>query len=103
MKEQIIQKNILTWLTLKKWFAFKINNVGIYKQATGSYIPSQTKGICDIIAIKDGEVIFVECKSEKGKLSQSQKEFCDTIISHGGHYIIARSIEDMEDYLRNYE
>ena len=103
MKESIIQRDILTWLSLHKWFAFKINNVGIYKKSTNSYIPSQTKGICDIIAIKDGEVIFIECKSKTGKLSEHQKEFQNNIIKLYGHYIIARNIDDIEEYLRNYE
>lgn len=53
------------------------------------------KGWCDLIAIKDGRVLFIEVKSEKGKLSRDQEKFAQLIDEAGGEYIVARS----EDYV----
>ena len=95
MKEQQIQKQILDCLKLLGWFAFKINNTGIYKPSTGSYIPAQTKGICDIVALKSGVVLFIECKRPGGKQSENQLYFAEHIRSHNGYYILANSVDDI--------
>ncbi len=62
------------------------------------------KGLCDIIAItKTGVVLFIECKSEKGQLSQSQIRFKNNIQENGGHFILARGYEDIQKYLKEHE
>ena len=52
MKETQIQKQILDYMKLKGYVAFKHRNVGIFKQDTKQYIPLAfgEKGISDIIA-----------------------------------------------------
>lgn len=52
-----------------------------------------SKGWCDLISIKNGIVAFIECKSAKGKLSPTQKQFSQQISDAGGIYILARSEE----------
>ena len=51
------------------------------------------KGWCDLIAIKWGMTVYIECKSERGKLSQDQRHFGDLITRAGGLYIVAKSVE----------
>jgi hypothetical protein len=41
--------------------------------------------------VKDGETIFIEVKSKDGKLSSTQLETQDEIVSYGGIYIITGS------------
>ncbi len=69
------------------FFCFKIH------QSLGSY-----RGICDLIAIKDGHVVFIEVKTPKGRLSKHQEKFREDIEAHGGRYVVARCIEDLEGY-----
>ena len=86
--ETAVKKEIKDWLNIKGWFNFPI------LQGLGSY-----KGIADKITIKNGIVLFVEAKSETGKLTPDEENFRNDIISNGGHYVIARGYEDIEDYL----
>ena len=61
------------------------------------------RGIADRIAIRKGMVLFIEIKSATGKLSEDQKRFKETIQLQGGHYIVARSCDDIEKYLEKLE
>ena len=102
-KEQVTQKECQDYLSYTGWFVFKINNVGIYKKSTGKYIPAQTKGISDLVACKDGTVLFIEVKTEKGKLTASQKVFQENILNQNCHYLVARKWQDIEDYIGKLE
>ena len=88
MSETDIKKSIKDYLKLSGWFCFSI------MQGLGSY-----RGISDIIAIKDSYVIFIEVKTETGKQSEYQKQFEKDITENGGHYILARSYKDVDDYI----
>jgi Holliday junction resolvase len=87
-KEADIQRACKEWLQYHGWFVFKVH------QSLGSY-----KGISDLIAIKNGRTIFVEIKTPKGRLSKQQEAFCEAIERHGGQYIVARGVEDLEAQL----
>jgi len=88
MKEQQIQKNIIDYLRIKGYFVFKNSSVGIYVKKTGKYIPTQTRGVADLTAIKDGQVYLIEVKTDKGVQSEYQKEFQKNWEVKGGTYII---------------
>jgi Holliday junction resolvase len=90
--ETAIKKQIREYLAVHKWFAFPI------LQGMGAH-----KGIADIIAIKNGNVLFIEAKAPRGRQSDHQVEFEHNIINEGGHYLIARSYEDIRDYLIKHD
>jgi hypothetical protein len=74
MKESDIQKQISDYLKLKGWILFKHRNVGIYKKATGKYIPLPygEKGISDLIGCSPtGQFGAFEVKMKGGKPSSS--------------------------------
>ena len=54
------------------------------------------KGLPDITAVRDGVVLFIEAKRSGGKQSPDQIQFQKDIEQHGGHYVLARSFEDVE-------
>jgi Holliday junction resolvase-like predicted endonuclease len=56
------------------------------------------KGFPDRIAVKNGVVLFIEVKTEKGKQSEHQVEFQKQIEDHGGIYLLVRSVDDIIDY-----
>lgn len=85
IKESDIQQTIKEYLQWHGWFVFKIH------QSLGSH-----KGIFDLYAIKNGLSVWIEVKTEKGKLSKYQKQFKKDIESHGGTCIVATGIEDFE-------
>ncbi len=89
MKESDIQAQIRDYLRWKGWFVVKIH------QSLGSY-----KGIADLVAVKDGHTVWIEVKTPKGRLSKHQEQFRDDIWAHGGIYLVARSVEDIERELK---
>ena len=54
------------------------------------------KGVPDIIVIKDGRFIGIEVKTDKGRLSEHQLDFKWRCERHGGTYLVARSIDDVQ-------
>lgn len=89
--ETAIKKEIKDWLRLHQWFVFYLlAGIGAYT------------GASDLIAIKKGLVLFIEVKTKNGKMSPGQLKFRADIKNHGGHYVLARSYEDVEKYLREH-
>ena len=87
--ESDIQKAIRDYLQWQGWFVVKIH------QSLGSY-----KGIADLYALKDGQHVWIEVKTDRGRQSEYQEQFEQDIRDHGGRYIVARGIEDIEKYLK---
>lgn len=59
----------------------------------------QTPGFSDLVVIGHGLILFVECKTPKGRLSDYQRVFGEAVTSNGGTYLIWRSVNDAWDYL----
>ena len=98
IKESQIQKAIMDYLKRKKILCFKHRNVGIYKQATKSYIPLAygEKGISDIIGcLPDGRFLAIEVKRPGNKPSIEQADFLARVNAMGGLGLIAYSIDDV--------
>ena len=84
-KESDIQAAIRDYLRLKGWLVIKIH------QSLGSY-----KGIADLYALKNGAHVWIEVKTSRGRQSKDQVKFQADVEAHGGLYIVARGIEDVE-------
>ena len=70
MLENKIQKKIIDKLKKDGYFVIKI-------------IRSNINGIPDICAIKNGKTIFIEVKTEQGKLSELQKIMIKKLKENG--------------------
>jgi len=101
MLEKEIEKQILDYLTLKGFYAWKNPTIGLFDTKRGKFRKPNNKylisGVSDIIAIKQGKVYFIEVKTDKGRQTPNQKLFESNIDVNGGVYILARSIEDLKD------
>jgi len=82
--ESDIQRQIKEYLQWHGWFVVKIH------QSLGSY-----KGIADLYALKDGQHVWIEVKTQRGRLSEHQEKFRRDVIDHGGTYMVARSVDDV--------
>jgi len=60
-------------------------------------------GMSDLTAIKDGTTLYLEIKMAKGKLSEKQLIFQQQIESHGGKYLVIRSLEDIQEFIEPTE
>lgn len=86
--ESKIKSEIKSYLTKTGW----------YVRAIGSNQYTRP-GNPDYYAVKDSVVLFIEVKSEKGKLSKAQIETQDNICAKGGHYVVAHSVEILQNYI----
>lgn len=57
-------------------------------------------GCPDILGqLKDGRLLAIECKSERGRATLEQRGFLDLVRRHGGVAGIVRSIDDAQGLL----
>lgn len=89
LKESDIQRAIKEYLSWQGWYVVKIH------QSLGSH-----KGIADLYAIRQGRSVWIEVKTKAGRLSVHQEKYRAEIEAHGGEYITARGIEDVQTLKR---
>ena len=51
-------------------------------------------GFADLIVISSGRVLFLEVKSQTGRLRKSQEVFPDTVVTQGFGWALVRSVDD---------
>jgi hypothetical protein len=51
-------------------------------------------GFSDLIVISGGRVLFLEVKSQTGRLRKSQEVFRDTVCAQGFGWALVRSVDD---------
>ena len=51
-------------------------------------------GFADLIVISGGRVLFLEVKSETGRLRKAQEVFRDTVCAQGFGWALVRSVDD---------
>jgi Holliday junction resolvase len=83
MKESEIQKKIKERLERNGYWVTKL-------------IQTTTNGIPDIMAIKNGNVIFLEVKTPSGSVSELQKFRLDQLKTFGVFAAVVRSVEDID-------
>lgn len=91
--EKAVQKSIIEYLTLKRYFFYR-NNTGAFKTEWGGFVKFGAKGSPDIIAVIKGLFVGIECK-DKQTQSEDQKQFQKSLEDAGGIYILAHSIDDI--------
>lgn len=89
----------LDYLHARKIFAWR-NNSGAVKyqnaEGRGRFLRFGYVGSSDIIGVlPDGRFLAVECKAEKGRVSEAQRFFLSEVTKLGGVSVVAKSIEDV--------
>jgi penicillin-binding protein-related factor A (putative recombinase) len=63
------------------------------------------KGISDILGVVQGRMIAIEVKkpttevAAKTYATRAQKDFLAKVRANGGHGLVARSVQDVEEFL----
>ena len=78
--ESKIQKKVCHRLEKNGWYVVKI-------------IQSTKNGWPDLQALKNGKTIYIEVKSEKGKLSELQKYRHKELRKHGAHVFTIKNLK----------
>ena len=96
-EEGAVLKACKEYLLLRGHFCARVNSGGFETKLGGWFRAVDIKGFPDIVGITvNGKALAVECKSDKGKLSEAQKTFRDEWVSRGGIHVVARKIEDLQ-------
>ena len=99
--EANIQKTILDYGKIKGIPMRRMNVIGT--PTKDGFRPAPNRGMADIhceyfvagLPIS----VWLECKTKRGKLSPSQRNFRDGVNHYGGFYFVVRSIDDVENAL----
>ena len=94
--ETHLQRIILEYLKIKGYVAGKTKTVGIYDptRKVFRYDAMQFRGFPDICCFTP-ELLFIECKSAKGKMSEEQEYFKGLCQKAAVKYIVARTLGDV--------
>ena len=90
LSEKEILRSVRDLLKLEEFFVIR-NQAGL----------GSMPGLADITAIKDGNVLWIETKTQTGVLSIHQKKFQHEIELHKGIYLVIRDVEELIDCLRD--
>ena len=110
-EESKLQQSAVKWFkyTYPKYqrFLVAVSNEGQRTPKNGARMKAQgmIAGISDLILFDPESVqmpIFLECKTQKGRQSQSQKEFEAEYTEAGYKYYIFRSFDEFREIVNNY-
>lgn len=76
---------------------------GKIKTESGRYFRAGKPGVHDLTVCFKGRYIGIELKSAKGRQKQNQVDAQISIEENGGLYIIARSLEDVENIFKEHK
>jgi hypothetical protein len=114
-KEADVLRQCLDYLRIRNVFCFRVNNTGIFDPARKRFRSFHgMRGCADILGILPmkalpvsdescptfGLFLAIEVKGPKGKLSPDQEWFLEEVRRQGGVAIVARSLRDLEDALK---
>ena len=99
--ERVVQRAILGWLHAQGALV-AVTDAGAAYRAEAFFGESIPAGWPDITGLlPDGRFIGVECKSRRGRQSPAQKVMQHEIRQRNGIYILARSVEDVQNGIAN--
>jgi hypothetical protein len=101
VKENTVMNAVDEYLAVKRIPHWRVNS-GALNNEKGRLVRFGSTGMSDFYAIGPGGIsIWIECKRPKGgRLSEAQREFLDCINRNGGVGIVVRSVEELEQQLK---
>ncbi len=105
MKEKRLQNEILRAFGTKRWMRLWRANTGV-AQIGSRVVRFGVPGQADLTGILQlggiGVSLWIEVKSASGRQTQEQVWFQQMVERLGGLYILARSVEDVDDAINAY-
>ena len=83
MRESEIQRQIIEKLTKSGWLVIKLER-------------TNWNGIPDLMALKNGNTVFIEVKTDKGVVAHLQQHRIETLRRCGFHAFVARDLKDIQ-------
>lgn len=99
LTETQIQADIIKYLEHRKFCFFRMNTKGEVRRGKDGELfmtKNKNKGFADIFMLHKGHAIFLEVKTDVGKMSKDQQDFANTVITNGCSYFVVRSKNDVK-------
>ena len=107
--EHRLQVACVKWLRLQHpdLLCFAIPNGGARNAVTGARLKAEgvLAGVPDLMLAEPRGYwagLFVEMKTEKGKLSTEQKQMMQTLIKKGYYFAVCRSFDEFRQIVTDY-
>jgi hypothetical protein len=103
LSEHDIQGQILGWLKLMGIFHWR-NNTGAFAgeyKGKRRFVRYGVKGAPDIFVVHKSQIIGIEVKIPGKQATDDQIQFGSALYGAGGFYIVAHSLDDVLNFLRN--
>lgn len=97
--EKEVLKQCRQYLELRGFFVMRLNSGAVAATYKGKrrYVRfNDMPGCADLLCVRDGKAVFVECKRPGGKVSLDQHAFKDAVQRHGGVWILADGIDSLQ-------
>jgi predicted porin len=102
MPEATVLASVIRYLKIHRAVAWAQRmNTGAVSMGDSRYMRFGFKGCSDIIGqLYDGRFLAIECKSDKGRLTEEQRNFIERVNRHGGLAGMVRSIDEVDALLQ---
>jgi Holliday junction resolvase len=96
-KESDVQRALVQVLSYAGWLVMHIPNQSTRgRQRWAGLLP----GAPDLVVVKRSRVVFLEVKTEKGKVSEKQLEVHNLLRLHGIEVRVVRDVDDIADLIQ---
>jgi hypothetical protein len=86
---------VVDFLNLSGHFATRLASTGTYRADINQYIPSQQRsGLPDVMAVINGQAVFVEVKIGKDRLSAKQQGTIKELLRAGAWCFVTKTFEE---------
>lgn len=104
-EEQNLQMQMVTFIEwkYKELFVFAVRNEGKRSRWEQSIIKKMglKSGVSDLVVFGKSKVLFLEVKTEKGKMSNEQKEFEKICQDKGMIYQVCRDLDCLSQTIKS--
>ena len=96
-RESELQRAIVQVLAYAGWLVIHIPNQSTRGRQRWSGLKP---GAPDLVAVRHGRVVFLEVKTESGRVSEKQSEMHDLLRLHGMEVRVVRDADDIMDLVQ---
>ena len=97
-KESELQQQCVSWFryTYPQYIICAVPNGGSRNAIEAAKLKREgvLAGFADLIIVADHRILFVEMKTEKGRMQDSQKAFKEKVEKLGFKYVVCRSFDE---------
>lgn len=91
-----LTNQIIDFIYRQDGFSWRASSTGVYDSSAGKFRTAAKKGVSDILACFKGQLIAIEVKIGKDRLSPEQAGFIENIKHAGGTAFV---VSDFEEFL----